>query len=183
MSIAQWNALDWLLVGVLLFSVFAGFRRGLVRTVLGLAGYVCGFMLASWKYVQVADVITGYGWIKSPAMARVAAYLLIVALAVMAVELIARIAHQTVRAVGLSFVDRLLGAGFGLLRGGIAAMALLMIPAAFTPSSRVVTTSVLCPCFFAVAHDVSFLVPQYLQHLTFGAASSTKKYTEWMKWG
>jgi hypothetical protein len=29
-----------------------------------------------------------------------------------------------------------------------------------------VATSVLSPYFFAVAHDVSFLVPQYLERLT-----------------
>jgi membrane protein required for colicin V production len=166
MSVAEWNGLDWVLVGVLLLSIAAGFRRGLVRTVLGLAGYIGGFMLASWKYVEVGDWITGYGWIKSPATARVVAYLLIVALVVVAIELIARLVHRTVRAVGLSFFNRMLGAGFGFVRGVIAGMALLMIPMTFAPGSRLVTTSVLSPCFFAAAHDVSFLVPQYLQQLT-----------------
>jgi membrane protein required for colicin V production len=166
MSVASWNALDWALMAVLLFSVTAGFRRGLVRTVLGLAGYIGGFVLASWKYVQMGDWITGNGWIESHATARVVAYLLIVALVVMSVELIARLVHKTVQAVGLSFFNRMLGAGFGLVRGGIAGMALLMIPATFAPGSKLVTTSVLSPCFLAVAHDVSFLVPQYMQQLT-----------------
>jgi membrane protein required for colicin V production len=166
MRLVEWNGLDWLLAGILLFSIVAGLRRGLVRAVLGLAGFVGGFLLASWKYVQVADLILGAGWTKSTATARVAAYLLIVALVVIAVELVARLAHKTVRAVGLSSMNRLLGGGFGFLRGWIAGMAVLMIPATFAPQSRLVTTSILCPYFFAVAHDVSFLVPQYVQHLT-----------------
>lgn len=166
MRLAEWNALDWLLAGILLFSIVAGLRRGLVRAVLGLAGFVGGFLLASWKYVQVADLILGTGWMKSTATARVVAYLLIVALVAITVELLARLAHRTVRAVGLSSINRLLGGGFGFIRGWIAGMAVLMIPATFAPQSRLVTTSILSPYFFAVAHDVSFLVPQYVQHLT-----------------
>ncbi|HEV2618992.1 MAG TPA: CvpA family protein [Acidobacteriaceae bacterium] len=165
MRVAEWNALDWVLLAVLLFSVAAGFRRGLVRTVLGLAGYVGGFMLASWKYGEVGDWLVGAGWIKSPATARVVAYLLIVVLVVMAAELVARMVHRTLRAVGLSLINRLLGAGFGLVRGAVAGMALLMIPATFAPGSRLVTTSVLSSYFLAGAHDVSFLVPEYLQRL------------------
>jgi membrane protein required for colicin V production len=175
MNVAEWNALDWVLVGVVMLSVLAGFRRGLVRTVLGLAGFICGFMLASWRYVQVGTWLNDSGWIQSTATARVVAYLGIVALVVMAVALIARLVHQAVHAVGLSFINRLLGAGFGFVRGFIAGMALLLIPATFAPRSRLVTTSVLSPCFFAVAHDVSFLVPEYLEQLTLRSDLIPKK--------
>ncbi|HEV2647507.1 MAG TPA: CvpA family protein [Acidobacteriaceae bacterium] len=164
MNVAVWNALDWVLAAVLVLSVAAGFWRGLVRTVLGLAGYAGGFMLAGLEYAQAGDRMRSLGWIESPVTARVLAYVLIVAVVVVCVELIARLVHRTVQAVGLSFFNRVLGAGFGLVRGLIAGMVLLMIPADLAPRSTLVTKSVLSPYFFAMTHEVSFLVPEYLQH-------------------
>jgi membrane protein required for colicin V production len=163
---SDWNAFDWMLAGILLFSVVAGFRRGFVRTVFGLAGFVGGFLLASWKYIRVGEMIIDEGWIRSTTTAMVVAYVLIVVFIALAVELVARILQRSVRAAGLGFMDRMLGATLGFARGLMIGIALLMIPTAFAPQSKLVVTSVLSPYFFAVAHDVSFLVPHYLQHLT-----------------
>jgi membrane protein required for colicin V production len=166
MRIADWNAFDWLLAGIVLFSTFAGFRRGFVRTIFGLAGFVGGFFLASWKYVRVGELLIDTGWIKSTTTAMVLAYLLIVIFIALAVELIARILQKSMRALGMGFMDRMAGALFGFVRGWMVGMVLLLIPAAFAPQSRLMAKSVLSPYFFALAHDVSFLVPQYLDHLT-----------------
>jgi membrane protein required for colicin V production len=166
MNMSDWNAFDWVLAGILLFSMAAGFRRGFVRTVFGLTGFVGGFLLASWKYGRVGEMLIDAGWIKSTTTAMVVAYLLIVVFVALGVELVARILQKSVRAVGLGFMDRVTGALFGFARGWMIGIALLMIPSTFAPQSRLVATSVLSPYFFAFAHDVSFLVPQYLPHLT-----------------
>ncbi len=90
MNVAAWNALDWVLAAVLVLSVAAGFWRGLVRTVLGLAGYAGGFMLGcDWNTCRRATGCGALGWIESPVTARVLAYVLIVAVVVVCVELIA----------------------------------------------------------------------------------------------
>jgi membrane protein required for colicin V production len=166
MRLSDWNAFDWLLAGILLFSMASGFRRGFVRTVFGLAGFVGGFLLASWKYIRVGELIIDAGWIKSTTTAMVVAYLLIVVFVALGVELVARILQKSVRAVGLGFMDRMLGGLFGFARGWMIGIALLMIPTSFAPQSKLVATSVLSPYFFAIAHDVSFLVPEYLERLT-----------------
>ena len=159
MTVAEWNALDWLLAIILLLSTTMGYRRGLMRTLLGLAGFVAAFLFASWKYTRVADLITDAGWVASTATARVLAYLLIVAFVSAGVELIARLLQKTIRAAGLGFADRTFGAALGFLRGFMLGFALLMIPTTFAPQSRLIATSALSPYFFAAAHDVSFLVP------------------------
>ena len=166
MKLSDWNGFDWLLAGILLFSMIAGLRRGFVRTVFGLAGFVGGFLLASWKYVRVGEMIIDAGWIRSTSAAMVVAYVLIVVFVALGVELVAKILQKSVRSVGLGFMDRMLGGLFGFVRGWMIGIALLMIPATFAPQSKLVATSILSPYFFAVAHDVSFLVPQYLERLT-----------------
>jgi membrane protein required for colicin V production len=175
MRLSDWNGFDWLLAGILLFSMVSGFRRGFVRTVFGLVGFIGGFLLASWKYIRVGELIIDAGWIKSTSAAMVVAYLLIVIFVALGVELVARILQKSVRAVGMGFMDRMLGALFGFARGWMIGIVLLMIPATFAPQSKLVATSVLSPYFFALAHDVSFLVPQYLQHLTLNMPASSRQ--------
>jgi len=165
MRLSDWNGLDWLLAAILLLSVIAGLWRGFLRTVLGLAGVLGGFLLAAWKYAHIEEWLIETGWIKSPTVAMVAGYLLIVAFVVLAFELIARILQKSVRAVGMGFVDRMLGLLFGFARGWLICTALLMVPVAFAPQSRLIARSVLSPYFLSFAHEVSFLVPIYLQRL------------------
>ncbi len=142
MKMVDWNVFDWLLASIVVTSIVMGFRRGFLRTILGLAGFVGGFLLASWKYGRVGDMLMEFGWIKSTAIARTVAYLLIVGMVALGVELVAKILQKTVRAVGLGFMDRMFGAGFGFVRGWMIGIALLMVPTSFTPQSRLMATSV-----------------------------------------
>ncbi len=49
--------------------------------------------------------------------------------------LAAGLVRRTVKAVGLGLVDRLLGAAFGFIRGGLLGVAILMAISAFLPNS------------------------------------------------
>jgi membrane protein required for colicin V production len=71
--------------------------------------------------------------------------------------------HTTIRKSGLGYLDRMLGGAFGLLRGCVIVVALLVIPTTFAPQSKLVATSILSPYFLGVAHDVSFLLPRSLR--------------------
>jgi membrane protein required for colicin V production len=159
MTMADLNGFDWTLIAVVAVSMIAGFRRGLVRTVLGIAGFIGGFLLASWDYERLAVWLLGMRVIRSEWTAKLVAFLLLLALVGIGAALVDRILRTTIRASGLGYWDRTLGAGFGLIRGCIFGIALLMVPATFAPQSKLIKTSVLIPYLFEAAHDVSFLVP------------------------
>ena len=181
MRIADWNGFDWMLVLMVGFSMGMGFRRGLVRAVMGLAGFIVGFLLAAGNYTRFGDWIYDTHMIASTSTSRVVAFMLIVVFVAVGSELIARLLQKTIHALGLGLADRFLGAGFGFIRGCLFGIVLLMIPTTFTPQSKLITTSVLSPYLFAVAHDVSFLVPQYLQQqMLNGAFSFKQKSTHWI---
>jgi membrane protein required for colicin V production len=163
LRLTQWNLLDWTLVLILLLSMVAGYWRGVVRTLLGLAGLVGGFLLAQGNYLPLGAWLHNAHLIRSPFAASIVAFLLMFALAVVAAQLIARMLHRTIRKSGLGYLDRTLGGAFGLLRGGVIVIALLVIPTTFAPQSKLVATSVLSPYFLGVAHDVSFLLPRSLR--------------------
>jgi membrane protein required for colicin V production len=74
------------------------------------------------------------------------------------------------------------GAGFGLARGGLLGVAILMAAAAFVPQSTWVRNSQLAPYFLAGAHAVSFVVPHDLRKQIQNGASELKhKAPDWIK--
>jgi membrane protein required for colicin V production len=165
MRLADFNAFDWLLILIVAYSMVGAFRRGLVRAIFGLLGFIGGFQVATWSYTTVAEWITASRLHVSLATARIVGFLLVVVVVAVALEVLGWLLQKTLRRVGLGPFDRLLGVAFGFARGCLIGIAVLMATTTLAPQSETVTTSVLSPYLFAVAHDVSFLVPQYLQQL------------------
>jgi membrane protein required for colicin V production len=183
MSVADFNWFDWILVAIVLFSMVMAFRRGFVRALFGMLGFIGGFVLATWNYATFGDWINDSRLVVAPSTARIIAFLLIVVAVAAAFELAGLLLQKTLRAIGLSFLDRFLGMGFGFARGCLVGIGLLMATTTFAPQSKAVTASVLSPYLFAVSHDVSFLVPQYLQRVMLaGAFNLQQNPPHWINW-
>ena len=163
MNIVDWNVFDWVLVAIVLVSMARAFITGLVRAIAGLIGIVAGFEIAGWYYIDLGNRFRGLGWISVESMARIVAFLLIVAVVVVVFEIAGLLLRKSLRAIGMGPFDRVLGAAFGFARGCLVGIALLMAAAAFMPHSAIVANSVLRPYLFTVVHNVSFLIPDYVQ--------------------
>ena len=112
---------------------------------------------------------------------RIVAFLLIVVVTALIVDGMGALLQRLLRTVGLGFFDRLLGMMFGFARGCLISLGILMLTTTFAPQSRAVTQSQLTPYLFAVAHDVSFLVPGYLQELmASGAFQANHNTPSWI---
>ena len=157
-SLAQLSSFDWLLLIMVLASVAFAFRRGIIKVLFSIAGLIAGIVVASWNYTRLAASL--HRWVSSEAAAQVIAFLAILVGVMILFSLAAAVLRKTVAAVGLGFADRLLGAGFGLLRGLLLGVAILMAVSAFVPDSGWVRKSYLAPYFLAGAHAVSFVVPR-----------------------
>jgi membrane protein required for colicin V production len=160
---ADWNALDWALLVIMVGSTAIGWWRGVIRTVLGVVGLLGGFVLAMGNYLPFGVWMHEKHWINSQTAASIVAFIALAALVIVAMKLISHLLQITVRKAGLGYFDRLLGGAFGVLRGVVLTWALLILPTTFAPQWKVVSTSVLSPYFFSLAHDVSFLLPRFLR--------------------
>jgi membrane protein required for colicin V production len=161
--IGKLDAFDWIMTMIVGMSMAVAFRRGLVRAIFGLLGLIGGFQLASDTYVEVADRINFYHGIQSETTVRIIAFLLVATVVALGFEFVGRGMQKSLRLVGLGIFDRVLGAVFGFARGCLICIALLMVLCDVAPQSELLVRSALSPYLFAAAHDVSFLVPQYLQ--------------------
>ena len=135
MNWAHLATLDWLLLAVLALSVGVGLWRGLVFEVLSLVAWVVAWVVAEvWGPALAVGLPLGAS---AAALRATAGFALAFVGALVACSLLARLARMLVAATPLSLIDRMLGGGFGLLRGLlillVAATLVALTPAAHSP--------------------------------------------------
>jgi|TARA_B100000700_G_scaffold128542_1_gene144041 membrane protein required for colicin V production len=122
--------IDWIFVGILAVTMLGGFMRGLIQEGLGLATWVLALLAARFFAQPVADMLAGL--IDSPDGRLVLAFVLVTFVVIMLGGIVIRLLHAAVEWVGMGFFNRIAGAVFGTLKGGvILVLATLLI--GFTP--------------------------------------------------
>ena len=91
---------------------------------------LAAILLGAWFYGRVAEYLQPY--VSSPTAAKLDGFLMVFFGVVLLGALVSSIVGKFLRVTGLSFFDHLLGAGFGLLRGVLVAVALIMGMMAFS---------------------------------------------------
>ena len=119
------SAVDWGLLGVLVFSMLLGAWRGLVYEVLSVLGWAASFYAAQWFAPRVAGLLPLQS--ASDPVRYAAAFVLVFIAAVFTAGLLAFLLKKLVEAIGLRPVDRTMGAAFGLMRGVILLLAATVV--------------------------------------------------------
>jgi membrane protein required for colicin V production len=125
--------IDWTLLAVLLVSVIVGLVRGFVFEVMSLVGW-----LVAWFGAQyLARELSPHLPVGTPGSAgnMAASYVLCFIGILILWALAAKLVRLLIHATPLSLPDRLLGAGFGLLRGGVLLLAVATV-VALTPAAQ-----------------------------------------------
>jgi membrane protein required for colicin V production len=123
------NGFDLALIAIVAFSALFAFARGIVRELIALATWVAALIAAFTYSGTVANWLSGLDM--SAVGKHVLAFALILIAVLVAGALLARTLSSVVKAIGLGFVDRLLGAVFGVARG-IALVVLFALVAGVT---------------------------------------------------
>ncbi|MBV8380410.1 MAG: CvpA family protein [Paucibacter sp.] len=161
---------DLLMALMLGISLLAGLWRGFVFELMGIAGWFVAYFAsplvapfverwlpAAWATdkSRFMQVLPGDGHGPS-ALALIIGFFIILVLWGLA----ARLVQLLVRATPLSLIDRVLGAGFGALRGVLLCVLLVAI-VSLTPAVRSPTwqASRMAPAFEALLHLMQPLLP------------------------
>jgi membrane protein required for colicin V production len=154
------NGADWIILFVILLSVVQAASMGFFHEAFGIAGLVFGYLLAAWNYRGLSDRFAAYGaaW-----LLEIAAFLLIFLGVMLLAGVAGRISRWIMREAGLTFVDRVLGAGLGLLRGCLVVAVVLVSMAAFTPTSKWLQGSQLAPYFLVAGRAAIWVAPSELR--------------------
>src|SRR5882724_7470782 len=160
------NWLDLLLIVLLAASIASAFARGFTRELIGLAAAVAGLICGAWFYRIAAAVVRPY--VGSPEMANLCGFLLIFAAAILIGWILSVLAGMMMKIVGLSWLDRLMGAAFGLARGVVVGVAVITALVAFAPGKdpksppQAVVQSKIAPYLIDAARTVTMAAPKEL---------------------
>ncbi len=120
------NAIDYLLLAILLVSLVLGFFRGFLRESISLLSWLGGLWL-SWHYAYLVEPYLAGMLKESPWNIWAGRLFLFVAILVLG-WIIAGIASYFVHQSGISLtLDRMLGVLFGAIRGAVVIAILVML--------------------------------------------------------
>jgi membrane protein required for colicin V production len=158
------NWLDFVLVLILAASAVAGFRRGLSRQIIGLVSGVLALVLGIWLYGTAGFYLLPYA--SSRTMANAGGFAVVFCTVLLLGAMVSFVVGRFLNVTGLSIVDHLLGAGFGLLRGLVFAVAIIMGVMAFSrgdiPPAAIVNSR-MAPYVVDAARVVAAMAPHELR--------------------
>jgi membrane protein required for colicin V production len=139
------SLLDLLLGLIILSSVIAGFSAGFARVGIGFCATIAGIIFGFWYYETPAAWI--HKTISSQTVSNVLGFLVILWIVLLLGALVAKIVASVFKMTGLSWLDRLLGAAFGFVRGALIGVAFVAVLLAFAPKPlpNWMVTSLLLP--------------------------------------
>ncbi len=158
------NLLDIALIAIVLFSIGAGVWKGLVREILNIVGVLAAIllslMLASSLAPRMSSILP-YG-----TSGYAESLIVIFVVTLIAATLIAHLLTKVIEAVKLGGVNRALGGVFGLVRGVLIGLFLVLGLALFLPSgSSVLAESKLTPFLGLGARALAPLLPDQSEDL------------------
>src|SRR5690606_31666685 len=118
------NWADWTIVGILVLSSLISIKRGFVKEALSLATWILAIVVAVLFGERLATVLAGS--IATPSVRDVVAFAILFIATLFVGAMVNYLIGELVRMTGLSGTDRTLGMVFGLARGFIIVMALLI---------------------------------------------------------
>lgn len=162
------TAFDLMVIGVVGLSTVFAFVRGFVRVVISLAAWVIAVVAAIEYSGIIGGLLPDFG--ETPAARFVAAFALILIGVLIVGVIVGYVLSRLVRAVGLGFLDRLLGAIIGLARGALIAVILVLLAGLTTaPKTDWWQNSLLGPTLTTAALTLRPWLPKaWADHLDYG---------------
>lgn len=163
---AYWDTLTWvdlLLLAVVLASTLWGWARGMIQELFGLIGWALAFWAARFG---APWLVPHLNFVHQETLRWGAAFLGIFLVVLVLLKIASTLLQSLVRHIGLIFVDGLLGATFGLLRGLLLDMVLMLLAGLTSlPHQPEWTHSRYAPYAMAGTQQLLRWLPRHLTHL------------------
>lgn len=140
------NWIDFTILGVVALSTLISLVRGFVKEAISLVIWIAAFLVASRFYSHLSPFLTQ---ITDSAIKNGVAIAILFVATLIVGALVNYVISVLVEKTGLTGTDRVLGAVFGFIRGGLIVAAVLFFVDAFTPLSS------------ASAWQASLLIPEF----------------------
>jgi membrane protein required for colicin V production len=140
-----------------------GYFRGLFQELAVLVGVVGGVVAASHTYLDLAGLLSR--WVTDPQWARIIAFAVVLVAVYWLTRLLAHYLQRLLYHLYLDFFERLLGAGFALVKGALLiGFALMVLGLVLPKDSRLLKESRTTPKLIGLAQQALELLPPDFKH-------------------
>jgi len=147
---------DLFVLAIVGASVAAGALRGFVRALIASLGLLVGVVLAARAYAPAGSLIRGFGLVESTEAANAGGFLLVVGVVLACGFVAGHFARAGLKRAKMGWLDRALGAGFGLARGVAVCSVVYLALTAFPVRLESVAESRTGPALAEGARLISF---------------------------
>jgi len=174
------NFFDIVVIIILAVSVIGGVFRGLIKELSSIIGVLGGFYGAYSYYMVLAKPLAR--WVSNPAYLNILSFLIIFCGILIIISILGVIIKYILNIAFLGWVDRICGAGFGIIKGILIASVLLITLTAFLPKNApVIKNSMLAPYVTLISEKMAKVVSKDMKHKFSAKIRELKKVWEKMK--
>lgn len=134
---------DIIFLVIIAISALLGVFRGLVKEALSLASWFAAIVAGTLFSGELADMMVNL--INNASLRRIAAFAILFIVVIFAGTLISNLISKLTQAAGLKGADRTLGGLFGVVRGLIIVLVLVLVGSQFELSQNWFNGSMLVP--------------------------------------
>ena len=159
---------DYTVIAIVGISVLLSLIHGLVREIFSLVSWVAAFVVAQIYVTDVAQLLPPT--LSNPSLRLLIGFIAVFITTLLIMTLVAIALSKLIRTAGLGFVDRALGALFGLMRGmAIVMIGILVAGLTSLPHQPAWRHAMFSPQLVAVANMLKVWLPYDLEkHINYG---------------
>lgn len=160
------NPFDIFIIVVLAFCLIRGIFRGLVKEISSIIGVLGGFYAAYTYYPFVAGLISP--WISNKVYLNIISFVLLFSIILILISILGVILKYLMNIASLGWFDRILGAGFGFVKGVLIVSVIFVALTAFLPKGApVIKNSILSPKVALVSENLAKIVSKDMKQQYF----------------
>lgn len=168
------NQFDILIVIIFGFCLIRGFFRGFIKEMSSIIGVLGGFYAAYSYYMDFAELLSG--WILDKSYLYIFSFLIVFCGVFLIISILGVIIKYILNVAFLGGLDRICGAGFGIIKAILIVSVLLIALTAFLPKGApIVKDSTLSPHVSFIAEKMAKVIPKDMKHQFVSKIEKLKK--------
>ena len=157
------NPFDILIVIIFGFCLIRGFFRGFIKEVSSIIGVLGGFYAAYTYYMDFAKLLSG--WILDKSYLYIISFLIIFCGVFLIISIVGVVIKYILNIAFLGWIDRICGAGFGIIKATLITSVLLIALTTFLPKGApIVKGSMLSPHVSVISEKMAKVIPKDMKH-------------------
>lgn len=151
------NPLDILITIILAYGLIRGIFRGMIKEISSIIGVLAGFYGAYSYYPLLAKTLDH--WITSVPALNIISFTIIFCFIFFVISLLGVVIKYLMNLASMGWFDRILGSGFGFLKGILIVSVILVVLTAFLPKGApIIKTSLLAPHVTMISEKMASVI-------------------------